>query len=261
MRVLIAVTVLLAVLAPAAEAAVEDRAASFLLYTDSTGEVPTTRFDGVTTVDASASTGSAFNRMQAALTARASTGAPLAARLEVAPTATGLHARAAFRSDGSEPPPLAFRFALAEDEGATRFVVRNVTLANASLDLSGAWVAVAEFPRPAATGPLTIVAWANSLASDGRYRSNETLQSVAWTEGQIGPTEQTRKAVLIEHASAPGCEPCAPSDEALLLLASQSGFPARAEEGASYFVPPGLRAALGLAGGALVGVAVWRRRE
>lgn len=91
-------------------------------------------------------------------------------------------------------------------------------------------------------------------------RDGEVVQSATWLAGQDGPIVQTRKAVLVEHASATWCEPCAPADEALRLLASQYGAAGEANAERGYLRPPTALAWLGLALGAAASVVLWRRR-
>lgn len=103
---------------------------------------------------------------------------------------------------------------------------------------------------------LGVVAWVKLLGASGTFAGGEVVQSATWTAAQAAPTRQAAKAPLVEHATATWCEPCQPSDQAIALLAGAAG----AQGGKRYALPPTPLAILGLAGGAVVGLVLVRRR-
>lgn len=87
------------------------------------------------------------------------------------------------------------------------------------------------------------------------------VQSATWLPRQDAPTQQLSKAPLVEHVTASWCEPCRPSDEAFLLLATQRGAAGPLEAGgarAGYLRAPDGWLWMGLGLGALGAVALAR---
>lgn len=271
---LLLLPVLLAGGTPAsAQAAPGAREIAVLVHEAAPGErAPQTRVDNVMLLGPAESTGSAFSRMQSALTARTRTGTPLAVELEARPGPNDtLEVEASWRATGLPlPAQVAYRLVLVTDDGHDRRLRVHEELSpviEAAQDEEGTVRAVARIPRPALDPGLRfgVVALAqNDGPGDARHQAGEVLQSATWLTSQSGPTHQEAKAVLFEHwTRADACATCSDVDAALLLLASQRGFPADADAlgAASYAVAPGWRAYVGLAAGLAVGVALVVRRR
>lgn len=94
-------------------------------------------------------------------------------------------------------------------------------------------------------------------SADGRV-----LQSATWLPRQNGPTVQEAKAPLVETVTASWCAPCAPVDEAFLLLATQRGAagPLASAGHDGYLRAPTGWLWAGLALGTLAAFALVRRR-
>lgn len=257
----------LAGVAPTARAAVEDRPLAPLVLVEEGRTTPLTRFDGVETVGPGASSSDTFQRMQQALVARQNTGTPFHARLDVRLEPGVLVATATYSQVGAAPDALRFRFALAL-EGAPGELRRFVLLeraenATAAAEEDGARSAEARFALQPQhdRDRLAIVAWVEAAEAHGRHRAGEALQAALWTAGQDGPTIQTRKSVLLEHATADECAACAQADEAVALLLTQNRLPAESGEAGSYAVRPGALAIAGLLGGGAIGAGMMYRQR
>jgi len=94
-------------------------------------------------------------------------------------------------------------------------------------------------------------------------RDGRVVQSATWLPRQDAPTVQQAKAALVEHVTATWCSPCAPADDAFVLLATQRGAAgALPSDGhASYLRAPTGWLWAGLALGALAAVALVGRRR
>lgn len=224
---------------------------------------PQTRVDNATLLGPAASTGSAFTRMQSALTSRARTGTPFTVELEANVAANGtMEASATWRPTGlAMPDTLDFRFIVIRDDGHDRRfrVLSEPAAVVEPADADGVVRArmQADVPPGERVGVVALVQSAS--ADDGRHQRGETLQSAAWLATQHSATVQADKAVLFEHwTRAEDCPTCPDVDAALLLLASQRGFPADADafSAGTYLVTPGWRALVGAALGLALGVAL-----
>lgn len=60
---------------------------------------------------------------------------------------------------------------------------------------------------------------------------DRVVQSATWTPRLDAPTEQTARAVLVEHVTATWCDHCRGADEAIALLATQRGVAGPLEPG------------------------------
>lgn len=240
---LLAAALLLALppLAPAQDQA-HARPAALVLYDAASAPegmpVPGTRFDGAALADAAPegrpeSALAHFREMQRHLRERSRTSAGMPLTLHAAFEGDALRATA--QAEGE------VELVLVEDLPDRRFLARaRADGPEHAFPLDPSWD----------RGRLGVVAVA-------RGEGGEALQAATWLAGQSGPTVQRAKAVLVEHATAEGCAPCAPRDEAYALLAAQAGGVARDAAG-SYWRAPTLPAlagvALGLAaGGVLLG--------
>lgn len=88
------------------------------------------------------------------------------------------------------------------------------------------------------------------------------LQSATWTASQGAPTVQRARSVLVEHVTASWCDPCAPADEAVALLATQRGAAGPLEAGdVRYLRAPSWTLYAGLLLGAAAAILVLRRRD
>lgn len=88
------------------------------------------------------------------------------------------------------------------------------------------------------------------------------IQSATWWARSDAPVVQRGKSVLVEHVTASWCDPCAPVDEALALLATQRGVAGPLPTGGapSYLRAPDWSLYAGLAVGLAAAVALARRR-
>lgn len=94
-----------------------------------------------------------------------------------------------------------------------------------------------------------------------RLPDGEVAQSATWQAGQPSPVVQEARAVLVEHATASWCEPCAPSDRALSILASRFGEGEAASDAASYLRAPTAWTALAALAAVATAYATLRRRS
>lgn len=206
-----------------------------------TNSLPVTLFDNATLASDApegnpASASAHFQEFRNLLTARENAGTKFPLTLEA-----DLQGHMLVVNDNA-PANLTVKRVLVEDALKPRFIARAVTNAS-TFALDPAW-------NHQRLGVVLIV-------SDPA--TGEVLNSATWLAGQAGPTVQTTKAVLVEHATATWCDPCAASDSAYDLLASQTGHPPPTSAGRSYWVEPGALAFIGLAVGLAVGILLWRR--
>lgn len=204
---------------------------------------PTAAFDGVTVLEQTpqGEGGGPFLETYAnydrAYRDRAQEDSPLVLRLEAEREP---HALRAFLNVTSaarlEETGLHLRAALFEDdvfyEGGNgvrnhRFTVRTVPH-SVRLERPDSVQASFEFPLEESWQPgrLGFVAWVqNEDEASRRFDDHEVLQAAVWKEGQVGPTVQHHKAVLMELYSAVWCEACPPGDAAADELANNYGLP------------------------------------
>jgi hypothetical protein len=226
--------------------------------------LPVTRFDGVALASDApegdpASASAHFQEMRRLLLDRQRQGSPLALRVDgrvgqgellINVTVEPLREAPAWRI-----VVVLFEDGLVHEGGSGVRVHRFVARAGATTH------GPVESPLGFDTNILLDPAWERSklgVVAMAVAKDGDVLQSAAWLATQAAPTQQREKAVLVEHATATWCEPCAPSDEALALLASQYGFPPPSGSVAYAARSPWLALA-GLAGGALLGALVVRR--
>lgn len=233
--------------------------------------LPATRFDGIARASDAPegrpeSALAQFREMQRLLLLRQRTGASVALTLDARVANGTLVAEVDARALPGAPERVDVALYLLEDfvpDAATG--ARHRFLARADLGVETLALAQATgISRSFRLSPdwdasnLAVVAVARATEADARREEGEAMNAAIWRAGQHGPTVQERKAVLVEHASATWCAPCAPSDEALALLASSFGVDTAREP--SYARAPGALALAGACGGLAVAFALLRRR-
>lgn len=228
--------------------------------------LPLTRLDGVQPVEPQGDPSLALNHfreMQSLLLARQRAGSPLALTLAVTRDADGLAIQLDARATRAVEGPHELRVVVAEDgipydapNGVRthRFVARH-DLDARPFDLQpGSASARLAAPVPDGADPARLAVVAYVRGPDGAV-----LQSAMARPGER--VEQTTKAVLVEHASATWCEPCAPADEAIHLLSTQFGAGASLSGATGGTLrAPGLWSVAGLALGLGGGILLMRRR-
>lgn len=187
-----------------------------------------------------------YRELSRLVQSREAGGAPLTLTLSGALLPGAMEARVSPDADANvtlvlfehKTSPYAARFVL-----APVFVAANAT-STQTLRLDPAW-------QPDRLGIVAIA------ERDGQ------VQTATWWARSDAPVVQRGKSVLVEHVTASWCDPCAPMDEALALLATQRGVagPLDAVEPPSYLRAPDASLYAGLALGGALAVALLRGRR
>lgn len=199
---------------------------------------PTTVLDGVDRVDGATAFQTTYNAYNELYLQRRIQDSPLRIFLlgkidgDAINVTTQIHAKAPIVSARTD-----LRIVLFEDEvhfdggnGVTvhRFVPR-ATLHDGTVDLNAGDLDLkVTSPLDPAwdRARLGIVASVhNHDRSSTQYRDAEVLQSTSWRAGQLGPTIQVRRGVLLETLSATWCAACIFGDGAVDELANEYGLP------------------------------------